>query len=263
MFFVDVQGTLIDDEKRMPIDGAIEFIDFLNERKIPYVVITNNTKHASAEFLAYLNGIGLHIGPKNYLDPLMVLLKVVKEKEIAAYGSREFLGVLEEMGYILDYKAPKAVLIGIKQDFTNDEYADMIGFLLDGASLVGMHATTLYAKEKKRYPGVGAILAMLAFATGRSAKVVGKPSKEFYAQALLKLSELSGRACDPRGVTIISDDVKGDLVGAQEMGMKSIFVLSGKYKRAEEILPYLKESEKPHAVAESIKEVLESLKRDM
>ena len=42
MYLVDIQGTLIDDKKREPIDGAIEFIDSLNKNEIPYVLITNN-----------------------------------------------------------------------------------------------------------------------------------------------------------------------------------------------------------------------------
>ena len=42
-YFIDVQGTLIDDDKK-PISGALEFIDSLNEKSIEYIVVTNNTK---------------------------------------------------------------------------------------------------------------------------------------------------------------------------------------------------------------------------
>ena len=49
-FFIDVQGTLIDDINKEPIDGACEFIDFLNNENIPYMVVTNNTKKASKDF---------------------------------------------------------------------------------------------------------------------------------------------------------------------------------------------------------------------
>lgn len=31
-YFIDVQGTLIDDINKDPINGAIEFIDTLNEK---------------------------------------------------------------------------------------------------------------------------------------------------------------------------------------------------------------------------------------
>ena len=164
MFFIDVQGTLIEDNSKQPIRGAVAFIDHLNTSNTPYMVITNSTKYPSDEFLAYLNSIGLAIPKDHYLDPLMVLASHIKPNEkIAAYGSKAFLDVLEGMGYTLDYTQPDCVLIAIKEDFNANEYAQMIEFILTGARLIGMHETSIYVKNHKRYPGVGAILKMLEF----------------------------------------------------------------------------------------------------
>lgn len=113
----------------------------------------------------------------------------------------------------------------------------MIDFLLGGASLVGMHETSIYAKNSKRYPGVGAILKMLEFATSVSYEVVGKPSEAFYNESLNKLKEQDSNV-EFSDVIMISDDVKGDLGGAKEMGMKTFFVTSGKYKTESEIVPF-------------------------
>ena len=71
-FFIDVQGTLICDEKREPILGAIKFIERLNQQNIPYVVITNNTKIKSDEFLESLKQKGLNI--QNYIGFLRTLI---------------------------------------------------------------------------------------------------------------------------------------------------------------------------------------------
>jgi NagD protein len=257
MFFIDVQGTLIDDNTKLPIRGAIEFIDHLNQAFIPYVVITNSTKHSSETFLNYLNTIGLNIPSERYLDPLMVLEeRISKDKKIAAYGSEEFLSVLITMGYTLDYLTPDVVLVAIKEDFEADEYSQMIEFLLGGCELVGMHETSLYVKNHKRYPGVGAILKMLEFATFTSYCVVGKPSTTFFNSALTLLSH---QKTDARfeDITMISDDVTGDLLPAQELGMCGVFVLSGKYRTAAEILPQL--PTQPSAIYADMKAVLESL----
>jgi len=259
MYFIDVQGTLIEDNTKLPTRGAVAFIDHLNAHQIPYMVITNSTKNPSNEFLAYLNSIGLNIACERYLDPLMMLERhIAKTKKIAAYGSALFLDVLRSMGYLLDYSAPDVVLIAIKDDFVSDEYVQMIEFLLAGAELIGMHETTLYVKNHKRYPGVGAILKMLAFATSVPYSVVGKPSTPFFEEALSRLREQKSGATFS-DVTIISDDVKGDLIGAQSLGMKGIFVLSGKYRHAEEIIPSLKTSERPAEIYADMQEILERL----
>jgi NagD protein len=114
----------------------------------------------------------------------MLLESRVSNEAVAAYGADEFLVTLQMMGYILDYENPKTVLVAIKEDFNSDEYAQMIDFILDGAMLVGMHETSIYAKNSKRYPGVGAILKLLEFATSCSYTVVGKPSTAFYEESL-------------------------------------------------------------------------------
>jgi len=256
MFFIDVQGTLIDDKHRLPIAGAIEFIDFLNIENIPYMVVTNNTKQSSKDFLNFLQNLGFSIDSEHYLDPLMVLKDTLDVKNVAVYGSDEFVEVVSSMGYTSDFKSPQAVLVGIKKEFTNDDYADMIDFILNGAQLVGMHETSLYAKDSKRYPGVGAILKMLEFATGTSYTVVGKPSDNFYERAKDMLSiqtdveEVS--TISFKDITMISDDMKGDLVGVQNLGAKGVFVLSGKFKSANEILPRLPKSSQPTLVCASI-----------
>jgi NagD protein len=177
----------------------------------------------------------------------MILKEEVKAREILPYGFPEFIDTLRKMGYIITRTSPKTVLVGIKQDFTNDEYAEMIEAIINGAELIGMHQTTIYAKNGRKYPGVGAILEMLRFATNKDYKIIGKPSKKFYKKALKIIGEE-----DFRNITIISDDIKGDLIGAKKLGMKTVFVLSGKYKKADEIIPTLREDEQPDEILNSI-----------
>ncbi|MEA3331090.1 MAG: HAD-IIA family hydrolase [Campylobacterota bacterium] len=258
MYFIDVQGTLISDSDKSPIRGSVEFVDMLNEREIPYMIVTNNTKKASVDFHNYLTSIGFNFSFDKYLDPLMLLDSRVQKGSVAAYGAEEFLKTLQKMDYTLDYEKPKTVLVAIKEDFSADEYAQMIDFLLSGASLVGMHETSIYAKNKKRYPGVGAILKLLEFATSVGYGVVGKPSEAFYNEALKMLQKQNPSAKFDE-VTMISDDVKGDLGGAKEMGMKTIFVTSGKYKCADEIVPFLKEELRPDFVYGDMQEILETI----
>ena len=258
MYFIDVQGTLISDSDKSPIRGSIEFIDHLNSQNIPYMIVTNNTKKASRDFYDYLTSIGFHFDFEKYLDPLMLLESHVAFEAVAPYGAPEFLDTLQEMGYTFEYKDPKSVLVAIKEDFTADEYAQMIDFILSGAQLIGMHETSIYAKGGKRYPGVGAVLKLLEFATSCSYSVVGKPSRAFYNEALSRI-RVQEKSINFSDITMISDDVKGDLGGAKEMGMKTLFVTSGKYKNAQEIVPYLEDQLKPDAIFADMQEILEKI----
>ena len=234
-FFIDVQGTLISDSDKSPIEGAIEFIEYLNSSKIPYMVVTNNTRVLSEDFHKFLCSLGFDIPFENYLDPYMVLKKSVKTTDIRAFGVDEFKESLEKMGYNTTSKNPKAMLIASKKDFDSDDYASMIETALGDVDIVGMHATSIYAKEGRRYPGVGAILKMISYATMKGYEIIGKPSDAFYEEArrLLNLQQKSD--FDFKDITMISDDAIGDLSGIKKLGAKTVLVLSGKCKTKDEI----------------------------
>ncbi|ALV64259.1 HAD-IIA family hydrolase [Campylobacter fetus] len=227
MYFIDVQGTLISDTDKSPINGACEFIEFLNLNNIPYVVITNNTKAKSLDFLANLRKIGLQIKDGAYLDPFCVLEEILPPCNCAMFGATQFVDTMKNLGYKEDFKEPKAVLIASWDDFKFSDFASINELVLNGAKLIAMHETSIYKKNGRLYPGVGAISAMINYATGVGYEAVGKPSKAFYNEALRLLNLQSGKA-EFKDITIISDDAKGDLKGAKEIGMKTSLVLSGK-----------------------------------
>lgn len=227
MYFIDVQGTLISDSDKSPINGACELIDILNLKNIPYVVITNNTKAKSDDFLEGLRKKGLNIKDGAYLDPFCVLKEALSPSNVAMFGASEFIATMQSLGYVQDLKNPKAVLIASWDDFKFSDFASINELILNGAEFIAMHETSIYKKNGRLYPGVGAIAAMVAYSTGASYKAVGKPSMAFYNEAL-RLINLQKQGVKFSDITIISDDAKGDLVGAKELGMKTILVLSGK-----------------------------------
>ena len=88
-------------------------------------------------------------------------------------------------------------------------------------------------------PSVGAIATALSFAGNREVISFGKPSREYFTRAL----EILGIE-NPADVYMVSDDPFTDLAGGKKnMGLKTVFVLSGKYKMGamlEEVEPELK-----------------------
>ncbi len=225
MFFLDVQGTLISDADKSLIYGAKELIDFLNTKNIPYVVITNNTK--KIDFLERLRQKGLAIKEGAYIDPFSVLGYILRPCKVAAFGAEEFIQSLEKLGFEMDFENPMAVLVASYDDFKFQDFALMMEYAKEGVQFIAMHESSIYKKEGRLYPGVGSIMAMLQNAIDFKYQVVGKPSAAFYKEALRLLRNYNKNA-DFEDIKIISDDLKGDLVQAKELGMKTLLVLSGK-----------------------------------
>ncbi len=225
MFFLDVQGTLLSDKDKSLIEGAKDFLELLNSKNIPYVIITNNTKKLN--FLEDLRKKGLAIKKDAYLDPFCVFKSILEPCKVVAYGSVEFLQSLELLGYELDFTKPEAVLVASYDNFNFKDFASMIEFAQNGVRLIAMHETSIYKKDGRLYPGVGSIMAMIKNATHCEYEVVGKPSFAFYKQAL-SLIKKQEPSLEFKDITIISDDFKGDLLKAKELNMNCVLVLSGK-----------------------------------
>lgn len=232
-YFIDIQGTLLSDEDKSPISGAIDFIEHLNTSKIPYILVTNNTKENSQELINSLHVKGFKLQNNSYIDPFMVLKQIVKNGSVLPFGSTLFCEILPKLGFKVSPNKPDIILIASDDKFDAKSFAKMIEAVINGAKLVGMHGTSTYVKHGKRYPGVGAILAMIEYATGVKSEVVGKPSRLFYEHAL-SLIQKQDNSLGFANIQMISDDAIGDLAGAKDLGISTSLVLSGKCKSKEE-----------------------------
>ncbi len=233
-YFIDIQGTLLSDEDKSLIDGACALLESLDKNKTPYVLVTNNTKLSKEQMLKDLKSKGLDLDAQRYIDPMMVLKQSVGEKSVYPFGAEQFCSLVKDMGLNISQK-PELILIASYDGFTSKDYAKMIGLVLDGADILALHGTSTYVKKGLHYPGVGAIMAMLTYATSKSGKVLGKPSEIFYKKAFDILQKQSLKSLQKSDVMFISDDAIGDLVGAKEQGFKTALVLSGKIKHQDQI----------------------------
>ena len=252
MLFLDVQGTLLNDNDKSLIKGASELVSWLNLKQIPYVIITNNTKDLN--FLQNLRKKGLDIKDNAYLDPFFVLKQRLAPCKVAAFGADEFKNALCELEFSLDYETPEALLVASYDKFSFDDFALMIECIKKGVRLIAMHETSIYKKNAKSYPGVGAIMKMLQYATNASYEVFGKPSAAFYESAL-RLLQAQDKSAKFSNTLIISDDFTGDLLKAREMKMHIALVLSGKLNSSKGL-----DLRADDRVYESVNEYLNELK---
>ena len=70
----------------------------------------------------------------------------------------------------------------------------------------------------------GAFVAGLEYAAGIEATVLGKPSPEYFGAALEAID------ADPELTWMVGDDIEGDVVGAQQHGMRTVLVRTGKFR---------------------------------
>jgi HAD superfamily hydrolase (TIGR01450 family) len=255
LYLVDIEGTIVKDKSYVPIEGAVEWINSFRSSTHSLVLVSNNTTHKPGELVLLLKQTGFDIGPENLITCLSVALNWLKENKV----KRCFvIGTPHLKEYLNENKIDtpsddrvEAVLVGL--DITLD-YAKLkiaLNALVNNhATLLALHSNRLYKDDKGELsPSVGAAVKALEYSSQKEAIVLGKPSPEIYLQALGRFK------AEPEDGIMISDDPFSDLAGAKMLGMKTIFVTSGKYKDRE-VLISLDERYQPDWIHSSVKEII-------
>jgi len=104
--------------------------------------------------------------------------------------------------------------------------------LLNAAFRAVTGGAEIIALEKDRYwmapdgfmLSAGPFVAALEFAAGKTATVMGKPSKAFFDMALRDMD------LRPDQAVMVGDDIITDIAGARKTGMKAVLVRTGKFR---------------------------------
>ena len=93
-----------------------------------------------------------------------------------------------------------------------------------GAELYCLHKNAWWQTSRGPLLDSGAFVAGLEYAAGLEATVLGKPSPSYFLAAL---EAIDG---EPALTWMVGDDVESDIVGAQQHGMKTALVRTGKFR---------------------------------
>lgn len=254
LYLIDIEGTIVKDKSLVPIDGAISWINSLESKDQRFVLVSNNTTHKPTDLLSLLRNSGFKLEEDNLVTCIGAALNWLKAKKIKScfvIGTPQLKGLLNENGIeTKENENAEAVLVGLDTSLDYQKLKIATNALVKNkAYLLALRKNRLYKDEKGDLsPSVGAVVKALEYSCQKRAKVFGKPSPTFYRGILKKFR------ARPDDCIMISDDPLSDLLGAKKLGMKTVFVTSGKYKD-EEILKSLNKKFQPDFVYQNISQV--------
>lgn len=254
LYLIDIEGTIVKDKSFTPIDGAIEWINSLEPKGHNFVMVSNNTTHRPGDLLVLLKNIGFNLEEANLVTCVSAALNWLKAKKIKrcfVIGSSQLKTFLNENKIeTKEDEKTEAVLVGLDTSLDYQKLKIAVNALVkNNAYLLALHENRLYKDEKGELsPSVGATIKALEYASQKKAEVFGKPNPTFFNEILRRLK------AEPGDCTMISDDPLSDLLGAKRLGMKTVFVTSGKYKE-EEILKNLNKKFYPDFIYQNISQI--------
>jgi len=254
LYLIDIEGTIVIDKSYTPIPGAVEWVENLKSKGKKFALVSNNTTHKPKDLLSVLWRIGFELDQKNVHTCMSMTLDWLKSENILncfVIGSSGLKKYLKENGIrIHNGENIQAVVVGLDDKLNYNKLKLATSSLINNnARLVALHANKIFKdKDGNIAPSVGGVVKALEYASGKKAQVMGKPSELFYQRVL------NGFETPAESSLMVSDDPLSDLVGAKKLGMKTAFVLSGKYKD-KEILSSLDNEWHPDSVFDDITQI--------
>ncbi|HEY7936685.1 MAG TPA: HAD-IIA family hydrolase [Candidatus Limnocylindrales bacterium] len=225
------------------IDGAPDALATLDRRGIPYRIVTNTSLMSRSTMSAWADRAGFSLRPERILSALSLSAAYTARRHagrpifvLASDDARtEFAGqhLLSEEEAGRPGATASAVVIGDSpESATFDNLNHAFRLVRGGAELIGMHRNPWWLTPEGPTLDSGAFVTGLEFASGRRATVIGKPSPAFFREAAAELiAELPGAS--RHDLAMVGDDVFNDVLAAQRLGLRGVFVRTGKHGDAE------------------------------
>jgi HAD superfamily hydrolase (TIGR01458 family) len=244
---IDLDGVLYEGERCVP--GADAAIEWLVERRIPHLFLTNTTSRPRSALVAKLAGLGFRVAGDEILTPPVASDRWLAEHApgpaalfVPAATADEFRSV-PHLPDGAEAGAASVVIGDLGEGFCFPVLNRAFRLLMAEPRpvLVALGMTRYWRAEDGLRLDVAPFVVGLEHATGASAVVLGKPSPAFFETALALLG------CAARETVMIGDDVVGDVGGAQRAGIRGLLVRTGKFRSAD-----LEGEIRPDAVLDSI-----------
>lgn len=209
-----------------------EFIDFLRQRSISFMMVTNNSTRTPEQYADKLARMGVEIAPAEVLTSGQATARFLTRDHppgtrVHVFGQDSLRQAVEMEGFVVADEEVAAVVASMDRAVTYEKLERATRLIRGGARFVATNLDPTSPGEHGLRPGTGSLIAALATASETKPVAVGKPEPTMFELAL----EVMGAQAET--TAMLGDRVDTDLVGGRRAGCRTIGVLSGSSSRAE------------------------------
>ena len=259
-FVLDIDGTLVLGDRNnaglKALPGAVNFVQHLLARKIPFVSFTNGTVRPPQDYVPKLADVGIPVPPEGILTPTSVAAEYLARKgvrRVMALGGEGVSEPLVRAG--LEVVRPpqhdvQAIFVGWFRDFSMADIEAACQAIWGGAKLYSASLAPFFAGSEGRVLGTScAIVGAIRQITGTRAKLLGKPARE----ALVVASRRLG--IEPENLAVVGDDPDLEIAMAHRGKALAVGVMTGVGRR--EDFAAVPREIRAHLVVRDMRELLE------
>jgi HAD superfamily hydrolase (TIGR01458 family) len=223
---LDLDGTLYVGSQVVP--GAPEAVRWLRDQGLAVRFCTNTDSVAPAALADRLARRGFEAAEEELVTPVAVAERLFASASQARVLAVAADGVRQLLSRFLAGPDEPATHVLVADPSYGATYADLdaaFRALRAGAELVATQVNRVAVRDDGEHLDTGGWVRLLEYATGSSARVLGKPSPEFFTALL----DAMGRG--PDTALVVGDDLAADVGGGHAVGAAAVLVRSGKGDR--------------------------------
>jgi NagD protein len=250
-WLMDMDGVLVREEH--PIEGAHEFLTRLQEREIPFLVLTNNSIYTPRDLAARLRTSGLTVPEDRIWTSALATARFLEDQRPGGsafvIGEAGLTTALHDAGYTQTERDPDYVVLGETRTYSFERITKAIRLINRGARFIATNPDNVGPAPEGVLPATGSVAALIREATGVAPYFVGKPNP------LMMRSALNAIDAHSETTAMIGDRMDTDIVAGLEAGLEAILVLTGVTAAPEtDRFPY-----RPARIIESVAELVDEV----
>lgn len=223
-YLIDLDGTMYHGDQN--IDGAREFIAYLQQTNQKYLFLTNNATRTKKQNKEHLDKLGFkNIKEDDFFTSSMAAAKYVaqtsEKRKAFVVGQDGLIEALKLEGFEIVEENADFVFVGL--DFAADynKYSKALQNLLSGAKLIATNKDRRLPSGGTFRIGNGAVVVLLEYASGQEAFVAGKPFDPILNEALKQLNITID------DIILVGDNLETDVALGYYNNAETIFVTTG------------------------------------
>ena len=231
-FILDLDGCVWVGEELTP--GAAEAIAELRASGKRVAFATNNSFSATEDFVTRLWGLGVRASVGDVVTVGGAVQHLLAEtrhgRSAFVIGTEAMYRHVHEAGVKVINGTDMAsraelVLLASSVDYGYDDLRTATLAIRRGADFLATGRDATYPQPDGDWPGIGAAVAAVEYATGTTASIVGKPEPQLLLTALDRLGD--GRTL------VVGDRLDSDVAAAARAALDVALVLTGGSTRAD------------------------------
>ncbi|MGF0070113.1 TIGR01457 family HAD-type hydrolase [Streptococcus orisratti] len=230
-YLIDLDGTIYKGKSRIP--AGERFIARLQERGIPYLLVTNNTTR-TPEMVQ--NMLASQFNVKTPIETIYTATMATVDymndmkrgKTAYVIGEKGLKDAIAQAGYQEDIEHPAYVVVGLDTDLTYEKLAIATLAIQKGSMFIGTNPDLNIPTERGLMPGAGSLINLLQSATRVEPVIIGKP------KAIIMNKSLDVLGVARHEAVMVGDNYLTDIMAGIKNDIATLLVTTG-FTKPEEV----------------------------